>query len=492
MPKKITIRGHIGYDVRAADVQKQLEAAGGKPVSIELSGPGGLVSAGLEIFNLIRDYPGRTEVVYMGYVASMDSYIGLAADKRITHDNAVFMIHHVISGGMGNYHALQKIVNHAKSLSTLLAQEYIAKTGLSPDKMDKLMEEETYYYGQEIVDAGFADVMIEAPDDGKSKASLNKETAVAETRMGVEAVFARMREDEAGNSDLERAAAYIDLHNPEANQADLFTQSIGMVSMESDMLNIMGMDFDPKAEYKDGYQGIMKDASDFKAETLKSMGATLPDGKAVTVIMGRMGSTEAIAIQSVRYSEAEWSEADAKAHCKENKGIRFDSIESGRVNNKPASAGKTTEGGNIMPTLLDLLALPENAGAKAEHGAMIDKAATLGKKEGEKAFQEIASKVMPVLGSVHYPKPMKELAGKVLKGETPISAFDAGVASFDSTAEGVKIKEAIAEQAKQEETPPGQGAPASGSEDGTISNEDDFQAAIARMKGEPEGKKGDE
>ncbi|MCK4518010.1 ATP-dependent Clp protease proteolytic subunit, partial [Candidatus Babeliales bacterium] len=58
--KKILISGIIGSKVKPIDVRVALEEAKGEAVEIEISSEGGSVFAGVEIFNLIKNYPGKT------------------------------------------------------------------------------------------------------------------------------------------------------------------------------------------------------------------------------------------------------------------------------------------------------------------------------------------------------------------------------------------------------------------------------------------------
>jgi ATP-dependent protease ClpP protease subunit len=216
MPKIISIRGHIGFQVTAADVMKQLAEAKGKPVRAEISSHGGFVSEGIDMFNLLRDYEGETTAVIMSMAASMGSYIPLACDKVIAHDNAVFMIHNALMPVIGNHNDLRKVADRLESLSNLLAQEYIKKTGKSLAEIKEMMDAETFLFGDEIKENGFIDEIIEAPKDAKHKD--DKSSAITEARLGVESVFKAMEESGRINSDIERAAAYISYHVPEMSQ----------------------------------------------------------------------------------------------------------------------------------------------------------------------------------------------------------------------------------------------------------------------------------
>jgi len=165
----ISISGEIGWAVTAQSITEQLEKADGQDVVIEIASPGGAVFEGVEIFNAIRNYEGRTEARIIGMAASMASYIPLAADKVIAEDNATFMIHNVWTIAMGDSEALMDEAERLESLNKLLAQEYIKKTGKSEKEVLEMMAAETWLYGKEIKKAGFVDGLIEHNGEKKKK-----------------------------------------------------------------------------------------------------------------------------------------------------------------------------------------------------------------------------------------------------------------------------------------------------------------------------------
>ena len=87
MPKVIALSGHIGFEVTASFVRKELASVNNKPVRIDLNSPGGFVFEGIEIFNLIKEHKGEVEIRLMALAASMGSYIALAGDRVSAFDN---------------------------------------------------------------------------------------------------------------------------------------------------------------------------------------------------------------------------------------------------------------------------------------------------------------------------------------------------------------------------------------------------------------------
>lgn len=206
--KTVKISGSIGYEVTPDSVREQLSAANGEDVRIEISSPGGYVFDGIEIFNLIRNYSGKTEIHLMGLAASMASYIAMAGDKVVAEDNAVFMIHNVSAGSMGDHRDMRKVADLIESLTNLLSKQYEKKTGKSAEAIRKMMDDETYLFGNEIKEAGFADEMVE------SKEKTEKAEAVKTARAVVALCNDKMKSDEKASASFTKAAAMVGNNAP--------------------------------------------------------------------------------------------------------------------------------------------------------------------------------------------------------------------------------------------------------------------------------------
>ena len=198
---KVQISGVIGWDVTPENFREQLEKADGKPISIEIGSPGGFVFDGLEIFNMIRDYPAKTETILMGLAASMASYIALAADTVKAHDNAVYMIHNANNVVYGNHNDMREAADSLEQLSNHLAKEYTKKTGKSLSEIKTMLDADTWLFGNEMFEAGFVDEIIETENEK------DKESAMINAKAKIKKCSATMQELEHSKDDLKKAAA---------------------------------------------------------------------------------------------------------------------------------------------------------------------------------------------------------------------------------------------------------------------------------------------
>jgi len=177
--KTIVIDGVIGWDVSAADIRQQIRDAKGEDLTIEINSPGGMVTEGIAIYNAIKNAQGEKTTVITGLAASMGSYIALAAGKVKAEANAIYMIHNAGMIAMGDHNALRKAADIAEGMSKILAGAYVNKTGKDAEEIRAMMDSETFLYGQEIADAGFADEIIGNAEGNKADAILQTRAAVA-------------------------------------------------------------------------------------------------------------------------------------------------------------------------------------------------------------------------------------------------------------------------------------------------------------------------
>jgi len=209
--KTIIIEGVIGWEVLASDIRTQLNEASGEDLDIQVSSSGGSVFEGNTIYDLIlkykRDFPGaKINITSYGISASQASIIALAGDTHIVHQNTAYIIHNAWSYSAGNHHSMRKTANFLEQISNMMARVYNVKTKKKVTEIKTLMDEETYYYGQEIIDAGFADSLVEKSNDKKT----NKEEALALAQLSIEETQQKMKSEKFDfQADFSKAVALI-------------------------------------------------------------------------------------------------------------------------------------------------------------------------------------------------------------------------------------------------------------------------------------------
>ena len=131
------------------------------PLDIHINSPGGSVWDGLAMYDAINQLRKRIQVhTYVdGMAASMAGVLMLASDRIHVAENARFMMHNVWGGGVGDAKELRKTADLLDKEQDKIVNIFTNKMGISENEVRALMDEETWYHGQEIIDAGLADVI---------------------------------------------------------------------------------------------------------------------------------------------------------------------------------------------------------------------------------------------------------------------------------------------------------------------------------------------
>jgi len=146
------------------DVAKQLNEVGSEDVTVEINSGGGDVFAGNEIYYMLSQYKGNITIDIVGFAGSAASVIAMAGRSRMV-PSALLMIHNVSGTARGDYHSMDKMSEVLKTANKAISNAYIAKTGLSQEKLLSLMDEEKWMDAKEAVELGFVDEIIN--DGGK-------------------------------------------------------------------------------------------------------------------------------------------------------------------------------------------------------------------------------------------------------------------------------------------------------------------------------------
>ena len=137
-------------------------------ITVWINSPGGNVFAAAEIYTMLRDYPGSVTVKIDAIAASAASVIAMAGNKVLMSPVAMLMIHDPSTIAMGNTKDMEKAIATLNEVKESIINAYAAKSGLSHNRISKLMENETWMDAKKAVELGFADeVLFEAmePDE---------------------------------------------------------------------------------------------------------------------------------------------------------------------------------------------------------------------------------------------------------------------------------------------------------------------------------------
>lgn len=144
-------------------------------ITLWLNSPGGNVFAAAEIYTMIRDYPHKVTVKIASIAASAASVIAMAGNTVQMSPTALLMIHDPSTIAFGNAKDMEKAIATLNEVKESIINAYAAKTGLSRNRISKLMSDETWINAKKAVELGFADEILfdekpkpdkkEEPDD---------------------------------------------------------------------------------------------------------------------------------------------------------------------------------------------------------------------------------------------------------------------------------------------------------------------------------------
>lgn len=209
-------------EVSSDDVRKALAAfpSGETEMRITIDSPGGDVYEGITIFNIIRDFtrnnPNVEITTYVqGMAASMASVIALAAwsvnprNDVIVEDNSIFMIHNAWGIVIGDENDMREGAEWFSKVDDMLRSVYVRRSGKSYDEIKAMMDAETWLWGDEIVQAGFADVIRDMPNAGvgiegvaltKNERLVSAKAAFTKSQELMRSVSAKRKENGGGKS----------------------------------------------------------------------------------------------------------------------------------------------------------------------------------------------------------------------------------------------------------------------------------------------------
>ena len=148
---RINIIGVIGWDVEEESTVNQINEMDGD-FEVFIASAGGYIFPGISILNAIREYDKGEVTAIVSFAASMGTQIALACDKVKVFDNAPFMIHNASGIAWGDYREMERYGEYLKRLNSNIGKLYAKKSKKPLEEILSLMDDETWYFGEEIVE----------------------------------------------------------------------------------------------------------------------------------------------------------------------------------------------------------------------------------------------------------------------------------------------------------------------------------------------------
>lgn len=135
----------------------------GGPVLMKLNSPGGDVIAASRMRAIMTDYPGEITTRVEGVAASAAVIVAISG-KRVQMTDASYMMIHdpavVVFLAALDIETLGKLRDDLRSIKDGIVPAYAAKTGMTDEKISRMMSNETWMSAREAKDYGFADEIL--------------------------------------------------------------------------------------------------------------------------------------------------------------------------------------------------------------------------------------------------------------------------------------------------------------------------------------------
>ncbi|MAE74629.1 MAG: ATP-dependent Clp protease proteolytic subunit [Bdellovibrionaceae bacterium] len=146
-----------------------------KDINLYINSPGGSVSAGLAIYDVMQFVKCDVSTSCIGLAASMGSLLLTAGaeGKRYVLPNARVMIHQPLIGGGGISGQATDIEIHAREMlktKKKLIDIYVKHTGREYDFLHDSMERDNFMSAEEAKDFGLVDTVVESRKRKQSQA----------------------------------------------------------------------------------------------------------------------------------------------------------------------------------------------------------------------------------------------------------------------------------------------------------------------------------
>jgi len=134
-----------------------------KEINLYINSPGGLVTAGLGIYDTMQYVKADVSTLCIGQAASMGSFLLSAGKKgkRFSLPNSRIMVHQPSAGFQGQATDIEIHANEVLALKKRLNEIYSKHTGKSVDEVKKALERDNFMTPEVAKDFGLIDEVVE-------------------------------------------------------------------------------------------------------------------------------------------------------------------------------------------------------------------------------------------------------------------------------------------------------------------------------------------
>ena len=135
----------------------------GKDIHLYINSPGGMVTAGLAIYDTMQYIKCDVSTICIGLAASMGAFLlsGGTKGKRLALPNAEIMIHQPSGGAKGQATEIQIVADHIAQTKRTLNELLAANTGQPIEVVERDTDRDNYMTAEEAKAYGLIDGVVE-------------------------------------------------------------------------------------------------------------------------------------------------------------------------------------------------------------------------------------------------------------------------------------------------------------------------------------------
>lgn len=147
-----------------------------KEISFYINSPGGVVTAGLAMYDTMQYIRPKVSTVCVGQAASMGSFLLMAGEKgmRYSLPNSRIMIHQPSGGARGQATDIEIQAQEILRLRAMLNETYVKHTGQKLKVVEEAMERDNFMSAAEAKKWGLIDHVVESRPDTSEEDSKKK------------------------------------------------------------------------------------------------------------------------------------------------------------------------------------------------------------------------------------------------------------------------------------------------------------------------------
>lgn len=148
-----------GDEITPAMFRDELAKVSGN-LTVWINSPGGDCISASQIYTMLRNHKSKVTVKIDGIAASAASVVAMAGDETLISPTGYLMVHNPMTLASGNKSDMEKAIALLEEIKEGIINAYVRKTGLSRNKISKLMDDETWLNAEKALQLGFVDGIL--------------------------------------------------------------------------------------------------------------------------------------------------------------------------------------------------------------------------------------------------------------------------------------------------------------------------------------------